>query len=461
MTQIHIARTGEFMNISSLNNPASNNSTVTFNNPTVNSGALPQSNNANTATQGGATKVPQPDQSNSSSLLDRRQSALQIVNRTLTAAYEKISSRGQAAGAEYKAFEPLTAEKVANNILGFIERRLQADVADGATQEQLQSRLEAGLSGFKKGFAEASEKLEALSLLSPEVKEDIGTTYDLVLKGVDELRSKFIQSTAPDAKAKAEAEAAQPTDVKSPDTKTIKTSDSKASSGELDVPDFLPATSAYLGYGNYEYGRAREFSFELTTKEGDKVTIKASSSEGLAVEAVRAGRGNNSASALNASYSSSQSFSLAIEGELNEDELSAINDLLGRVNDLASQFFEGDLDVAFEQALNLGYDAEQIGSFSLNLAQAEIQQVTEAYMAFEPNRGGNNSAPQLLADQLLSMGNFIRDLLDSLTQAAEFDEPKSLLSAIAERITGETDADQQQGKRFSDFMEQILALNLG
>ena len=279
MTQIHIARTGEFMNISSLNNPASNNSTVTFNNPTVNSGALPQSNNANTATQGGATKVPQPDQSNSSSLLDRRQSALQIVNRTLTAAYEKISSRGQAAGAEYKAFEPLTAEKVANNILGFIERRLQADVADGATQEQLQSRLEAGLSGFKKGFAEASEKLEALSLLSPEVKEDIGTTYDLVLKGVDELRSKFIQSTAPDAKAKAEAEAAQPTDVKSPDTKTIKTSDSKASSGELDVPDFLPATSAYLGYGNYEYGRAREFSFELTTKEGDKVTIKASSSE--------------------------------------------------------------------------------------------------------------------------------------------------------------------------------------
>ena len=446
MTQIHTARTGEFMNISSLNNP------------TVNSGALPQSNNANTATQGGATKVPQPDQSNSSSLQDRRQSALQIVNRTLTAAYEKISSRGQAAGAEYKAFEPLTAEKVANNILGFIERRLQADVADGATQEQLQSRLEAGLSGFKKGFAEASEKLEALSLLSPEVKEDIGTTYDLVLKGVDELRSKFIQSTAPDAEAKA---AAQPTDVKSPDTKTIKTSDSKASSGELDVPDFLPATSAYLGYGNYEYGRAREFSFELTTKEGDKVTIKATSSEGLAVEAGRTGRGNNSASALNASYSSSQSFSLAIDGELNEDELSAINDLLGRVNDLASQFFEGDLDVAFEQALNLGYDAEQIGSFSLNLAQAEIQQVTEAYMAFEPNRGGNNSAPQLLADQLLPMGNFIRDLLDSLTQAAEFDEPKSLLPAIAERITGETDVDQHQGKRFSDFMEQILALNLG
>lgn len=434
------------MSISSLNNPV-------FNNPTVNSGVLPQSNNTNTATQGGATKIPQPDQSDASSLHDRRQSALQIVNRTLTAAYEKISSRGQAAGDEYKAFEPLTAEKVANNILGFIERRLQADVADGATQEQLQSRLDAGLAGFKKGFAEASEKLEALSLLSPEVKEDIGNTYDLVLKGVDELRSKFIQSTAPDA---------EPTELKSSDSKTpeIKSSDSKASSGKLDVPDFLPATNSYLGYGNYEYGRAREFSFELTTKEGDKITIRATSSEGLAVEAGRAGRGNNAASALNASYSSSQSFSLAVEGDLSEDELSAINDLLGRVNDLATQFFEGDLDVAFEQALNLGYDAEQIANFSLNLAQAEIQQVTEAYMTFEPTRTEGHSSPQLLVDQLLPVGNFIRDLLDSLKQAAGFDEPKSLLPAIGEHITGEAEADQLQGKRFSDFMEQILALDL-
>ena len=88
-------------------------------------------------------------------LAERRQAALSLVNRTLAAAYEKISSRGKAAVEAYESVEPLTATKVASNILGFIERRLQADVADGATQEQLQSRLEAGLSGFKKGFAEA------------------------------------------------------------------------------------------------------------------------------------------------------------------------------------------------------------------------------------------------------------------------------------------------------------------
>ncbi|HCS64533.1 MAG TPA: hypothetical protein DIW64_10915 [Cellvibrio sp.] len=438
------------MNISSLGNPAVNNSPV--NSAGSNNGLLPQTNTANSATQGHSHKTPDVSSSDSSSLQDKRQTALQIVNRTLTMAYEKISSRGLAASAEYNTFEPLTAEKVSNNILGFIERRLQLDVAEGASQEELQARLEAGLAGFKKGFAEASEKLEALSLLSPEIKADIGKTYDLVLEGIDELRSKFIQSTEVDT---AEPKSNQPAEV-------LKTAEPKKSSAKLDMPEFLPATSSYLGYGNYEYGRAREFSFELTTKEGDKVTIKATSSEGLAVEAGRAVRGNNSVSALNASYSSSQSFSLSIEGELSEEELGAINDLLGKVNDLASEFFDGDLDVAFDQAMNMGYDAEQIASFSLNLAQAEIQQVTQAYQTFEPDRAaGNADRPMLLADQLLPLGNFIKDLIASLDRASEFNEPKSLLSNMAEKVTGDTEVDQQQGKRFRDFMEQLLALDLG
>ena len=433
------------MNISSLNNPA-------ISNPGGNSNLLSPANTASSTVESNAQKAPAVSSSDLSSLQDKRQTALQIVNRTLTTAYEKISSRGQAASAEYETFEPLTSEKVANNILGFIERRLQMDVAEGASQEALQARLEAGLSGFKKGFAEASEKLEALSLLSPEIQADIDKTYDLVLTGVDELRNKFIQSTTGEI---AKSTSGGPAEV-------LTSAAPKTAETKLEVPGFLPAASSYLGYGNYEYGRAREFSFELTTKEGDKVTIKASSSEGLAVEAGRAGRGNNSVGALNASYSASQSFSLFIDGELSEEELGAINDLLGRVNNLAGEFFAGDLDVAFEQAMNLGYDAQQIASFSLNLAQVEIQQVTQAYQAFEPSQtDGSGDSPQLLVDQLLPLGNFIKDLLASLDRASEFSEPKSLMSTMAEKMPGEdTEVDQQQGKRFRDFMEQLFALDL-
>lgn len=431
------------MNISSLNNQPGLNP--------AHSNLLNQPGNAQSSTQG--SKSPKVEQAIEGAFIqDKRQAALQIVNRTLTAAYEKIASRGQAASAEYEKNEPLTAEKVAGNILGFIERRLQMDVAEGATQEELQARLEAGLSGFKKGFAEASEKLEALSLLSPEIKTEIGKTYDLVLDGVDELRKKFIAATNP-------AETTAPSNNSRGELKTATTNTKPAT--KLEVPEFLPAaTSSKIGYGNYEYGRAREFSFELTTKEGDKVTIKASSSEGLAVEAGRATRGNNSVGGLNASYSSSQSFSLSVEGDLSEEELGAINDLLGRVNDLAGQFFNGNLDTAFEQALNLGYDDEQIGSFSLNLAQAEIQQVTQAYQNVGPTRNSDGAGQGLLSDQLLPLGNFIKDLLDSLDRASLFDQPKLLVGELGEKVTGTGEVEEQQGKRFRDFMDKIFDLEL-
>ncbi len=432
------------MNISSLNNPA---------NSSINN-LLNQPGSTHSSGQGKSSPMVDPV-GEVASIQDKRQAALQLVNKTLTAAYEKISSRGQVAKAEYETFEPLTAEKVAGNILGFIERRLQMDVADGASQEELQARLEAGLSGFKKGFAEASEKLEALSLLSPEIKADIGKTYDLVLEGVDELRKKFIES----------ADSAKTDTAKSPSESAsldqLKSGAKAKPATALDVPDFLPAAkSSYVGYGAYEYGRAREFSFELTTKDGDKVTIKASSSEGLAVEAGRSERGTKSVSALNASYSSSESFSLSVEGDLSEEELGAINDLLGRVSDLAGQFFDGNLDTAFEQAMNLGYDQDQIGSFALNLAQAEIQQVTQAYQRVGPAATGEDSKSNLLTDRLLPLGNFIRDLLDSLDRASIFDEPKLLVGEIAENVTGEGEVEEQQGKRFRDFMDQLLALDL-
>ena len=379
---------------------------------------------------------------------DKRQAALQLVNRTLTLAYEKISSRGQptvgqTATDAYDAVEPLTATKVANNILGFIERRLQMDVADGATQEQLQSRLEAGLSGFKKGFAEASEKLKALSMLSPDIEADIGQTYDLVLKGIDNLRAKFIAATE------------KPTDVVTlQSTKPMATKPTAT----LQVPDLLPnAPKIHQTFGRYEYARASEFSFELTTAEGDKVTITANSSEGLSILQGTTNKGNN----VNASASSSQTSSWSVVGDLSDNEIKAINELLGRVDTLAEQFFAGNLDEAFNQALALGYDETQIAGYALHLSHVEIQQATQAYGEFSPQETDNeqNNSP-LLAEQLLPLGNFIRDLLDALDTASLFNEPQKLLGDMSLNLVGGDEVTGETRQRFSDFIIKLFALDL-
>jgi len=406
-------------------------------------------------------------------LAERRQAALSLVNQTLTAAYEKMSSRSKAGVEAYENVEPLTATKVATNILGFIERRLQMDVADGATQEQLQSRLEAGLSGFKKGFAEASEQLKALSMLSPEIEADIGQTNDLVLKGIDDLRSKFIKTVDQPAVTTPESDkvaAVQSTPVQSapvqsvptqsvPDQSAVKqvvksTATEKPGAG-LQLPTVLSSgvSASLQNHGNYDYASASQFSFQLTTAEGDKVTIRASASMG-----VSGGKSGD------AGVSSSQSMSFSVEGDLSQSELKAINDLLGHVNDLAEQFFSGNLDNAFDQAVNLGYDESQIGSFALDLVQVDIQQVPDV-----PDTAATpvNAVPEQsdtglisLSDQLFPVGSFVKRLLEALDLPPNFNDPKGLVTDVSEKMVGKDDASAVQATRFSDFVKKIFALDL-
>ncbi|HWV14483.1 MAG TPA: DUF5610 domain-containing protein [Cellvibrio sp.] len=403
------------------------------------------------------------DSSSQESLQERRQAALSLVDRTLTAAYEKISSRSKAGVEAYKNVEPLTPAKVAGNILGFIERRLQMDAAEGASQEQLQSRLEAGLAGFNKGFAEASEQLKALNMLSPEIAADIGETKDLVLKGIDDLRSKFIKATEPGTEQVKVTSGTQPTVTDQPAAASLPAAPAiKSTAGKtpnsVQLPGLFSGVGANKapGSGNYNYASASEFSFELITAEGDKVTIKASASMGIS--------GQTTAKGYDVGMSSSQSMSLSVDGDLSDEELKAINDLIGRVDKLAGQFFAGNLDDAFNQAVSLGYDKSQIGSFALQLAQVEIEIVDEPEEAIEVKQEKalqqDPTALSTLSGQLYPLGGFIQYLLDTLDLASMFDDPEGLLSDISKKMVGEDDDASVQGERFDDFIQQLLELDL-
>jgi hypothetical protein len=352
---------------------------------------------------------------------EAKQSALELFEKTLAKGYEKLGLRMDKAGTAYPQFEPLTAEKVADNILGFISRRLQMDVAEGATQEQLQSRLEAGLAGFKKGFAEASEQLKALSMLSPAIEQDIGKTYELVTTGIDKLREQFISGIQePAARPKSETAA------------------------------LTQKASTSLFNNSYEYASANSFSFELMTAEGDHVTISASSSRAYAADYTH----NPGYTSFEASTGNSSSMSWVVQGDLNEQELGAINELLGRVNQLAGEFFSGNLDTAFEQALALGYDQEQITAFSLSLTQVEVQRVSTAYQTFadQPVDGIN------LAEQLLPLGQFIKRMLESIEDLQRFPQPEKLLIDVAEKMVAPDEhLKEQPAVRFREFLERMLA----
>ncbi|WP_439509388.1 DUF5610 domain-containing protein [Marinimicrobium koreense] len=369
--------------------------------------------NGGVASQGAAASERAPG-AETSSLEERRQKAFQTIEQTLAMGYEKLASKRGGAAQAFDRFEPLSAEKVAGNILGFIERRLLKDAAEGATQAQLQARLDAGLEGFKKGFAEAQKQLEALASFTPEIQADIDDTRERVLAGVEDLRQRIVDQQLGQS----------PSDERADGANTAR------SEGPL----------AY----RYEQARASQFSFELMTAEGDRVAIQANSSAAVSLS----GSGNGSSF----SAAASRSLSWSVEGDLNADERSAIESLLGGVDRLAEQFFSGDLNGALESAMSLGYDREQVASFSLNLSQSSIRQVSETYgrSTGKPEQGPG------LQERLAPLGQFLRGLEATLADASRVSaNPDMLLLDVAERMLP-SDQTETSAQSLRGFMAEML-----
>jgi hypothetical protein len=68
---------------------------------------------------------------------------------------------------------------------------------------------------------------------------------------------------------------------------------------------------------------------------------------------------------------------IEVDGDLNEDELAAIGDLLGKIDDIATKFFSGDVQAAFSAAGSLGVDSDQIAAYRLNLTYS--RKIAAAY----------------------------------------------------------------------------------
>lgn len=298
------------------------------------------------------------------------------------------------------------ADVAANNILKFVELQLQQDVADGSSQEQLESRINAALEGFNQGYGEATDALSGLDLLSPELNSEIELTKEKVLAGIEAFKVDYL------GQEPVEPELSEPVEQPAPSQNTNEAA-------------FIEKQSA---------GLANDFSFELTTADGDKVTINASmlmaqSSEMGGYSGTNNGQQIQMAYLNQSSYKES-SFGFTVEGELDEKELEAINNLLNQVNDLAGDFYQGDVGKAFDKAIELNYNSEEISEFSISLTQIKNFTAYQAYQTDKPIFNPN------AINQLKPLADFTRDLVNVTQQAEDiFAHPRDLITDVMKQIT--------------------------
>lgn len=111
---------------------------------------------------------------------------------------------------------------------------------------------------------------------------------------------------------------------------------------------------------------------QVVTQEGDVVQLKLRTRVTAAAGAVASSTADGTTSSAAGLVVSGGKFEISVHGNLNSDEIAAIQDVLGKIDSLSQDFFSGDIQGAFAAAANLNVDGSQLASVAVDLRSKQV-----------------------------------------------------------------------------------------
>ncbi|WP_019601492.1 DUF5610 domain-containing protein [Teredinibacter turnerae] len=386
-------------------------------------------------------------------------------DRWQRAAGNGANSTNQAETANTADVPPVTQPKERNSaattILAFIEQRLATDLEEGASPEQLQSRLQAGMDGFLQGYNEALEQLKAMGFYEGSVKAAVDETYEQMMSGFKELADQY-GLEMPNV-AEQSSDSSKLTQPVQDAPQVISSSPADAFAGFLakiyekieatSLANLMAPTSDFYSFLDAEASESRSFSFNLRTQDGDQVTIETYADRGM--------RAQGDGDSVRLDVAGMENLSFRVKGELDADELNAISDLLSQVNDIADVFFSGDVEQAFNKALEIGFDSDEIARFSVNLTHVQYRRLDEAYgsVAQGSVRGpqSNSDAHQPLVDNKFEkLSAFIQQLNELRERSGDLGIQSDALKELVRFGSEARFGNHPQFDRFIPFVSGLM-----
>jgi len=308
------------------------------------------------------------------------------------------------------AANDFSPSKIAERISKFVAQGLQNARNDGRSEAEIQAKYDAAVEGVQKGFDEAREILDGLNFLT-----------DDIAAGIDETEVKTFEAL----------EAINP---------------SNNISGSL--PVYHTQAAAVERYSSSE-----TFSLDLTTQDGDTVKIVFANEQNSEQAFAYSGDGNGNYSAIyEASQSQSSALSFQVQGDLDEDELEAISNLIGEVTEISNEFFNGDVQKAFEIASEFSLDKTELASMNLQLTRSQEYSAASSYRQVQ-----NNATPDI--------GKLSGHLINNFAQAIEQPEldflqdiqsvSQRLLDSLVQQDNRFIEADDEQQSVFTSSLAKI------
>lgn len=365
--------------------------------------------------------------------------------------------------------EPPQRNSYSSTILSAIEAQLMRDQADGASQEELESRLAAGLEGFLEGYKDAFAQLEALAEFTPEVRSQVEETYQQVLQGIDELAEELGVESPVDSSMLKDNDAqpaAMATETVSEPQVAVQSysQESLRSSVRQQIGSRVLNSAAQdialiesirsqkeqgHTYDNsvsanqraaYQVSEQRSLDFSLTTDDGDVVNISftADKSGSAAWDA-----GNGELLQLGEQNSS---FDFVVEGDLDAEELNAIHELLVQVGDISESFFSGEMANAVTLAQAIQYDDSEINTFDIYMGHS----VSESGFVESSSTEEPVPADKPLPDSFVEQVDYASQLAQGLNK------PASLVADLTEWVAQNTHPRDPWSQQVGAFMRSIV-----
>ncbi|AWB67125.1 hypothetical protein C2869_12075 [Saccharobesus litoralis] len=310
---------------------------------------------------------------------------------------------------EIKEAKPLfDFEEVAKNVLNFVGGALTGAARGGAQSEQLMEMLGQARTGVARGIEDARKILGGAIMPGDEIDQGIDKADGLINFGFDRFEEEILNP-------------------------------------QRELPVFSYESAALEQRVAVETEHSGEF--EIKTKDGDTVSISFASLKAFeeqyrqSQEQVsdedgnyfyRQGEERNRASfALN-------EFAFNVEGDLDEGELKAIGDLMQNVSKLADEFFDGDVEAAYQQAMDLGFDDGEIASYALDLTARQTIAVQQAYQQVASYAERKDDEKMAMPESVKNpLKEYAANLLDMITRADEGLESEEDLQTTIKQVLGQ------------------------
>jgi hypothetical protein len=336
-------------------------------------------------------------------------------------------------------------EKIAKNVLNFVGGAIKNAQNRGADAGELNRLFEQASSGVLRGIKLAEQDLAGF--MNEEITRGVSQSKSLIEDGIANLKRDIFNPNILESKKSSQST-----------VNTIIGSTVKQESGELSITtrdgDRVSITFEDLEKFEFSQEQIKQYSQKkpqdevvevLQPVKSDSASAVTTATSKLTLEANTEDKPDSNVEQVKDSLSAAvlteqkvvffqeSAFSFSVQGELGQDELKAIGQLVSDANELAEEFFNGDIETAFNQALELGFDEQELSSFALQLTKVENTQVIKAYETV--SRFDQDSVDSHPAKAVKPVADYLNKLLNVLDGSRQqLEDNKSYENIINELI---------------------------